>query len=123
MMLIAEWGLFLFGLLSLLVYYGVFHPSLKDQNDAGSCRIISSLPIELRPPEELVPGQEKENGQNVTQQYESNVWILFDTEVGGILYHFLSSKGLLNFFVLMIRWRTETNQLSAYILMIPQEQN
>ena len=123
MMLIAEWGLFLFGLLSLLVYYGVFHPSLKDQNDACSCRIISSLPIELRPPEELVPGQEKENGQNVTQQYESNVWILFDTEVGGILYHFLSSKGLLNFFALMIRWRTETNQLSAYILMIPQEQN
>ena len=96
MMLIAEWGLFLFGLLSLLLYYGVFHPSLKDQNDAGSCRIISSLPIELRPPEKLVLGQEKENGQNVTQQYESNVWILFDTEVGGILYHFLSSKGLLN---------------------------
>ena len=106
MMLIAEWGLFLFGLLSLIVYYRVFHPSLKNQKDAGSCRIISSPPIELRPPEELVPGQEREDGQNVTQQYESNVWILFDTEVGGVLYHFLSS-----------------NQLSTYILMIPQEQN
>ena len=73
MMLIAEWDLFLFGLLSLLVYYRVFHPSLKNQKDAGSCRIISSPPIELRPPEELVPGQEREDGQNVTQQYESNV--------------------------------------------------
>ena len=73
MMLIAEWSLFLFGLLSLLVYYRVFHPSLKNQKDAGSCRIISSPPIELRPPEELVPGQEREDGQNVTQQYESNV--------------------------------------------------
>lgn len=30
MMLIVEWGLFLFGLFFLLVYYGVFYFFLKD---------------------------------------------------------------------------------------------
>lgn len=32
-MLITEWGTFLLGLVSVLLYYGVFHPSLKDRNN------------------------------------------------------------------------------------------
>ena len=94
MMLIAEWGLFLFGLLSLIVYYRVFHPSLKKPRRCWFLLhySLSSNRITTLPPH--------------TQQHESNVWILFDTEVSGILYHFLSS-----------------NQLSTYILMNSQEQN
>jgi len=33
-MLITEWGTFLLGLVSMLLYYGVFHPSLKVRRNA-----------------------------------------------------------------------------------------
>lgn len=32
--LITEWSTFLLGIVSVLLYYGVFHPSLKDRNKA-----------------------------------------------------------------------------------------
>ncbi|XP_022809394.1 XK-related protein 6-like [Stylophora pistillata] len=59
MMLMAGWGLFLLGLLSLLLYYGIFHPSFKDQEDVGPCVIPSSTPKLTR--------------QNVILQFESTV--------------------------------------------------
>ena len=31
-MLITEWGAFLLGIVSVLLYYGVFHPSLTVRN-------------------------------------------------------------------------------------------
>lgn len=54
-MLVTEWGAFVFGLLSVLLYYGVFHPSFNRT---------------IRPPS---PDDKEDTGEDAMKQFESNV--------------------------------------------------
>ena len=60
--IITEWGAFLLGLVSMLLYYGVFHPSLK-RNDKAERRSITFEKADVA------------DAQNIVSfvQYESNV--------------------------------------------------
>lgn len=58
--LVTEWGTFLLGLVSVSLYYGVFHPSLKDRNN--------ELTIDG-----VTPQQNNDDEYNDNMQFESNV--------------------------------------------------
>lgn len=53
-MLITEWGTFLLGLMSLLLYYGVFHPSLKYRNNGDDEEIDANDLISFKQYESCV---------------------------------------------------------------------